>query len=173
MSFDIYAASAPLFENMLGNMRNWLDRAGTEGDEAALIEARLAPDMFALPKQYQVACDTAKLAVARLTGGTAPVMEDTEASFEELRARIDRTLDYIQSVDRSAFDGAEDREVVIRFPSGQGYRFAGSAYLTGFAIPNFYFHATAAYAILRNAGIALGKPDFLQHLGPPLPSVDA
>jgi hypothetical protein len=173
MPFDIYEASGPVFVAMLRNMRAWLDKAEAEGEEASLIDARLAPDMFALPKQYQVACDTAKLAVARLSGVQAPVMEDTEASFAELRDRIDATLAYIQSVDRSAFDGAETREVVIRFPNGQGYRFEGLAYLTGFAIPNFYFHAMAAYAILRNAGIAIGKPDYLQHLGRPLDSVDA
>jgi hypothetical protein len=152
---------------MLRSMRAWLDKAAAEGDEAALIGGRLAPDMHPLPRQYQIACDTAKLAVKRLSGVDAPVMEDTEASFDELRDRIDRTIAYIESVDRTAFEGAEDREVVIRFPSGQGYRFSGGDYLNRFALPNFYFHATAAYAILRNAGITVGKPDYLQYLGAP------
>jgi hypothetical protein len=94
-------------------------------------------------------------------------MPDTEASFAELKVRCERTTAFINSVERSAFEGAEDREVVLKFPNGQGYRFSGGAYLTGFALPNFYFHVTTAYALLRAQGVALGKPDFLQHLGPP------
>jgi hypothetical protein len=94
-------------------------------------------------------------------------MADTEASFAELKERCDRTIAFIESVDRAQLDGAEDRPVALRFPNGMGYRFNGSDYLTGFALPNFFFHVTTAYAILRNAGISVGKPDFLQHLGPP------
>jgi len=167
MSFNIYAASVPLFVNSLTDMRAWLDKAAAEKDETALMEARLAPDMRPLPAQYQMASDTAKNALARLTGTDAPSMPDTEASFAELRDRCDRTIAYLRSFDASALDGAEDREVVLKFPNGMGYRWQGAAYLTGFALPNFYFHTTTAYAILRNAGVALGKPDFLQHLGPP------
>jgi len=167
MSFDIYAASVPMFVNSLTDMRAWLDKAAAEKDETALMEARLAPDMRPLPAQYQMASDTAKNAIARLTGTDAPSMPDTEASFAELRDRCDRTIAYLKGFDASALGGAEDREVVLKFPNGMGYRWQGAAYLTGFALPNFYFHATTAYAILRNAGVALGKPDFLQHLGPP------
>ena len=167
MSFNIYAASVPLFVNSLTDMRAWLDKAAAEKDETALMEARLAPDMRPLPAQYQMASDTAKNALARLTGTDAPSMPDTEASFAELTDRCDRTIAYLRSIDDSALDGAEDREVVLKFPNGMGYRWQGAAYLTGFALPNFYFHTTTAYAILRNAGVALGKPDFLQHLGPP------
>lgn len=167
MSFDIYAASVPMFVNSLTDMRAWLDKAAAEKDEAALMEARLAPDMRPLPAQYQMASDTAKNAIARLTGTDAPSMPDTEASFAELRDRCDRTIAYLKGFDASALGGAEDREVVLKLPNGMGYRWQGAAYLTGFALPNFYFHATTAYAILRNAGVALGKPDFLQHLGPP------
>ena len=94
-------------------------------------------------------------------------MPDTEASFAELKDRCDRTIHYLEGFDASALEGSEDREVKITFPNGMGYRFIGSDYLAGFALPNFYFHVTTAYAILRNAGVALGKPDFLQHLGPP------
>ena len=167
MSFNIYAASVPVFVNSLTDMRGWLDKAAAEKDETALMEARLAPDMRPLPAQYQMASDTAKNAIARLTGTDAPSMPDTEASFAELRDRCDRTIAYLKGFDASALGGAEDREVVLKFPNGMGYRWQGAAYLTGFALPNFYFHATTAYAILRNAGVALGKPDFLQHLGPP------
>ena len=166
-SFGIYEASVPLFVNELTNMRAWLDRAAAEGDEAALMEARLAPDMRPLPAQYQMASDSAKNAIARLTGTDAPAMPDTEASFRELRARCDKTIEYLKSSDATAFADSAGRAVEIRFPNGAGYGFEGAHYLTGFAIPNFFFHATVAYAILRHAGIALGKPDFLQHLGAP------
>jgi hypothetical protein len=131
------------------------------------MEARLAPDMRPLPAQYQMASDSAKNALARLTGTEAPSMPDTETSFAELRDRCERTIDYVKSFDARSLDGSEDREVVIKFPNGTGYRFRGAEYLAGFAIPNFFFHVTTAYAILRNAGVSLGKPDFLQHLGPP------
>jgi hypothetical protein len=167
MSFGMWEASVPVFVNSLTNMRNWLDKAASEKDEATLMEARLAPDMRPLPAQYQMASDSAKNALARLTGTEAPSMPDTEASLSELRDRCDRTIEYLRSFDQGALDGSEGREVIIKFPNGQGYRFAGAEYLAGFALPNFFFHATTAYAILRNAGVSLGKPDFLQHLGPP------
>jgi hypothetical protein len=132
-----------------------------------LMEARLAPDMKPFPAQYQMASDSAKNALARLTGTEAPSMPDTESSFAELRDRCDRTIAYLNGFSREDLAGSEDREVVITFPNGMGYRFAGGQYLAEFALPNFFFHATTAYAILRNAGVSLGKPDFLQHLGPP------
>jgi hypothetical protein len=167
MSFGIYEASVPVFVASLTDMRSWLDKAAQEKDESALIEARLAPDMRPLPAQYQMASDSAKNALARLTGTQAPSMPDTEQSFAELKGRCDRTIDYLKGFDAASLAGCEDREVVLTFPNGMGYRFVGSQYLTGFALPNFFFHATTAYAILRNAGVSLGKPDFLQHLGPP------
>lgn len=168
MSFTIYDASAPVFTAALTNMQAWLDKALGEGkDEAALMEARLAPDMRPFPAQFQMASDSAKGAVARLAGVDAPSMPDTEASFAELKVRCQRTIDFIQSVDRSAFDGAEDRQVELKFPNGYGYQFTGRNYLTAFALPNFFFHVTTAYALLRADGVSVGKPDFLQHLGPP------
>lgn len=166
MSFTLYEASAPVFARGMSNMAAWLDKAGDER-EAALMQARLAPDMKPLPAQFQMASDSAKNATARLTGTPAPAMPDTETSFAELRDRCRRTVDFIEGVDRAAFDGAEAREVELRFPNGMGYRWTGRDYLTGFALPNFFFHVTTAYAILRAEGVALGKPDFLQHLGPP------
>ena len=167
MTFSIYDASVPVFVTMLGNMRNWLDKAAAEKPEAELIEARLAPDMHPLPRQYQFVADSSKFAVARLVGIEAPPMEDTETTFAELRERCDKTIAFIESVDRSAFSGAETREVTIKFPNGMGYRFSGADYLRNFALPNFYFHATTAYAILRANGVSLGKPDYLAHLGMP------
>jgi hypothetical protein len=168
MSFTIYETSAPVFVAALSNMQAWLDKALAEGkDEAVLMEARLAPDMRPFPAQIQISSDTAKGAIARLAGVEAPSMPDTEASFADLKARCQRTIDFIQGVDRSAFDGAEDRPVVLKFPNGSGYQFTGRDYLTTFALPNFFFHVTTAYGLLRANGVSLGKPDFLQHLGPP------
>jgi len=131
------------------------------------MDARLARDMRPLPAQYQMASDSAKNALGRLTGTEAPSMPDTERTFAELRERCTRTIQYVSSFDAAALEGSEDRAVIIKFPNGTGYRFRGAEYLTGFALPNFFFHVTTAYAILRNAGVSLGKPDFLQHLGPP------
>lgn len=167
MSFGMWEASVPVFVNSLTNMRDWLDKAAQEKSESALMEARLAPDMRPFPAQYQMASDAAKNALARLTGTEAPSMPDTESSFAELRDRCDRTIAYLNGFRPEDLAGSEDREVVITFPNGMGYRFAGGRYLAEFALPNFFFHATSAYAILRNAGVSLGKPDFLQHLGPP------
>lgn len=167
MAFSMYEASVPVFAASLRDMRAWLDKAAAEGDEAALIEARLAPDMRPLPAQFQMASDSAKNAIGRLSGGEAPAMADDEASFAELKTRCDRTIAYIESVDPALLEGSEDREIVLRFPRGVGFRFSGRAYLAGFALPNFFFHVTTAYAILRAAGIGLAKQDFLQHLGPP------
>jgi hypothetical protein len=167
MDFTIWTASVPVFVNTLTDMRAWLDKAAAEKDEAALLDARLAPDMKPLAAQYQMASDSAKNALARLTGGEAPSMPDTEQSFADLRARCDKTIAYLNGFDAASLIGSDAREVQLKFPNGHGYRWAGAAYLTGFALPNFYFHATTAYAILRHAGVSLGKPDFLQHLGPP------
>ena len=119
------------------------------------------------PAQFQLASDTAKNAIGRLSGVDAPSMADTEASFAELSDRCDRTIAFIQSVDPSILAASADREIVLKLPNGTGWRFTGSDYVTRFALPNFFFHVTSAYAILRAAGVSLGKPDFLQHLGPP------
>lgn len=167
MSFDLWDASVPMFVNSLTNMRSWLDKASQGHDEASLLDARLAPDMKPLPAQYQMASDSAKNALARLAGTDAPAMPDVETTFAELRERCDRTIAYVTGFDRGQLSEGAEREVVIRFPNGMGYRFRGADYLTRFALPNFLFHVTTAYAILRHAGVPLGKPDFLQHLGPP------
>jgi hypothetical protein len=169
MSFSIYDASAPVFVNALTSLQGLLDKALAEGkDEKTLMEARLAPDMYPLPKQIQIASDNAKGAIARLAGIEAPSMPDTEASFAELKARCQKTIDFINSVDRAKLESAADRPVTVRFPNGMGYHFVGKAYLTDFALPNVFFHVTTAYAILRAAGVGVGKPDFLSHMGAPV-----
>ncbi len=167
MSFTLYDSSAPVFIAMLGNMRNWLDKAAAEKPPELLAEARLIEDMKPLTAQYQFASDSAKNAMARLTGTEAPSMPDVETTLAELQQRCDKTIAYIESVDPAALAGSESREVVMKFPNDMGYRFSGADYLRNFALPNFYFHAATAYGILRAQGVSLGKADFLQHLGMP------
>jgi len=165
MSISMYAASAPLFLRMLGNLDQLLEKAEANAKERGfdpnvLVTQRLAPDMRPLSAQIQLASDSAKGAMARLSGGAAPSMPDTEATIADLRTRIANTIDYVKSVPASAIDGSEEREVVLKFPNGE-MKFTGLAYLTGFVIPNFLFHVTTAYAILRHNGVPLGKMDFL------------
>jgi hypothetical protein len=168
MTFNIYDASVPVFAHSLANIPVWLDKALAEAkSEAELMAARLAPDMLPFPAQIQLASDSAKNAIARLAGVAPPSMPDTEASFAELKDRCQRTIDFIEGVDKSVLQGSESREVTLKFPNGMGYRFSGAAYLTGFALPNFFFHVTTTYGLLRAHGVTLGKPDFLMHLGPP------
>jgi hypothetical protein len=161
----MYAASAPLFLRMLGNLDQLLEKAEANAKERGfdpnvLVTQRLAPDMRPLSAQIQLASDSAKGAMARLSVGAAPSMPDTEATIADLRTRIANTIDYVKSVPASAIDGSEEREVVLKFPNGE-MKFTGLAYLTGFVIPNFLFHVTTAYAILRHNGVPLGKMDFL------------
>ena len=166
MSYSLYQSSVPGFIAMLTNIKNWLDKAAGQKHEAVLIEAKLAPDMFALARQVQIASDSAKGAAARLTGTQDPAMLDTEASFAELKQRCDKTIAYLQSADAAAYDAGASREIVITFPNGGGVKFDGQTYLTGFVQPNFYFHASMVYAILRAQGVELGKQDYLAHLAP-------
>jgi len=120
-----------------------------------------APDMFALARQVQITSDTAKGAVARLAGVEAPAMPDTETTFAELKARCDTTIAYVQSIDAAALETGASREIVMNFPNGGGMKFDGLTYLTGFVLPNFYFHATTAYDILRHNGVEIGKRHFM------------
>ena len=166
MSYSLYQSSVPGFIAMLTNMSNWLDKAAAQTDEAGLLEARLAPDMFALPRQIQIASDSAKGAAARLTGTDGPAMPDTEANFVELKERCAKTIAYLKGINPAAYDAGASREVVMNFPNGGGMRFDGTTYLTGFVIPNFYFHASMVYAILRAQGVEIGKFDYLAHLTP-------
>jgi hypothetical protein len=166
MSYSLYQSSVPGFIAMLTNISNWLDKAAEQKDEAGLMDARLAPDMFALPRQIQIASDTVKGAAGRLLGTDSPAMPDTEASFAELKERCAKTIAYLQGVDADAFNAGGTREVVLNFPNGGGMRFDGTTYLTGFVVPNFYFHASMVYAILRAQGVDLGKQNYLAHMAP-------
>lgn len=162
MATDLYDLTVPGFTRGLNNLSGLLDkaRAHAGGDAEALLANRLIADMHPLAKQVQIATDSAKLCVARLSGVDAPVMEDTETTIDELKGRIQATLAYIASVPRDAIDGQEGKDVVLKFPGGE-LPFKGIQYVVGFALPNFYFHVTTAYAILRHNGVPIGKRDFL------------
>ena len=161
MTFGLYDAASPAFIRGLKALSALMDKAIDQGfDEKALMEARLAPDMNPFPAQVRTAAFSARGCVARLTGQDWPTTDDTEASFAELKATIDLSIAFIRSTPREAFVGAEDRDVVLKFPGGQ-FDFKGAAYLTGFALPNFYFHLTTAYALLRAAGVEIGKRDYM------------
>jgi len=162
---SMHAVSAPIFVRNLNNLASMLSKAEqqakTKGyDPAVLLNQRLAPDMFPLTKQIQIACDHAKGCVARLAGEPPEVMEDTETTFAELQARIKKVLGIVQSYKPEQFDGSETREITIKIPNSE-FKFSGLDYVNHWAMPNFYFHATMAYAILRHNGIDLGKRDFL------------
>jgi hypothetical protein len=165
MKISMYQASAPRFANALGNLSAILDKAQAHAeakkiDPAVLGGLRLIADMFPLARQVQVACDTAKGAVARLAGVEIPKYDDTEQTIPELKARIAKTLDFVRSIPAARIDGTEEREVVMKM-RGQDVRFTGLQYLFGHAWPNFYFHLTTAYNILRANGVELGKRDFI------------
>ena len=134
--------------------------AAKKFDSAVLTQARLFPDMHPLVRQVQIACDTAKGAGARLAGIDVPKHEDTEATFADLKARIAKTVDFLKTVTAAQVKDAESRNVEIKFPSGS-WKFTGLAYLTDFALPNFYFHEAMVYALLRKNGVEIGKGDFL------------
>ena len=165
MTLSMYQASAPRFANTLKNLSAILDKAQAHADAKkieprVLTAARLYPDMFPMSRQVQSACDTAKGAVARLAGVEIPVHEDTEQTFEELKARIAKTITFIQTIQPAQVDGSEDKEVVLKFRSGE-VKFKGMQYLLGHALPNFYFHVTTAYDILRHNGVEVGKRDYI------------
>ena len=167
MATELYDLTVPVFTRALSALSGLLDKAVAHAGEAgaeALLANRLVPDMHPLSKQVQIACDGAKLCVARLSGAEAPVNEDVETTIPELKARIAATLEWIGSIPREAIDGQEDREVVLKFPGGE-WPFKGQGYVTGFALPNFFFHVTTAYGLLRQAGVPLGKRDFLGAAG--------
>ena len=161
MSLSLYEATVPLLLGTLAKLDALLDKAAASGlPEAEIMEARLAPDMLPFPKQIQITSDTAKGAVARLTGVENPAMADTETSIAELKQRIAKTVAFIKGVDKAAFDDAVEREVVVKLPNFE-LHWAGRDYLRQYALPNFYFHVSIAYALLRMKGVQIGKADFL------------
>jgi hypothetical protein len=165
MTISMYQASAPVFDRMLGNLAAILAKAAAWAetrkiDPAVLLAARLAPDMFPFTRQLQIACDFGKGTCARLAGLEPPKYEDNETTFAEFQARIAKTRAYIATISAAQIDGSEERR--IRFKAGaRELEFKGQDYLTGFALPNFYFHYTMAYAILRHNGLGLVKGDFI------------
>jgi hypothetical protein len=165
MAMSMYSASVPVFQHMLRNLTHLLDKGEASAqarkfEPAVLATARLAPDMLPFTRQILIACDAAKNGVARISGVEAPKFDDNEATFAELKARIQKTLDYLATVPAGALDGAEDKD--ITFPVGQGSRtMKGQAYLFTWVMPNFYFHTVTAYNILRHNGVELGKRDYL------------
>lgn len=166
MTISMHAASAPAFAKMLGNMVHWLEAAKAHAearkfDSVNYLGLRLAPDMLPLSKQIQITSDTAKGCIARLAGQTPPSYEDNEASIDELIARLSRTRDYVLSVAAADVDGSEARVIEIPRRGAEPITFDGENYLRHFALPNFYFHASMTYALLRNAGVPLGKMDYL------------
>lgn len=163
----MYQASVPRFVYILGNLSGILDKAQAHVDakklaDASLTAFRLYPDMLPMAKQIQIACDTVKTVVARLAGTDVPAYEDNEATLAELKARIAKTIAFIQSVPADKIDGTEDKTIVTK-RGDKETRYTGTQFLLGHAIPNFYFHVTTAYAILRHNGIEIGKRDFLGH----------
>lgn len=166
MTISMHSASAPVFARMLGNLLAWLDKAEAHAaarkfDAANYLGLRLAPDMLPFSRQIQIASDGAKGCMARLAGVEIPKWEDNEASMADLRARIQKTIDYVRSFEPAQIDGSEGREVTIPRRSGEPLKFNGETYLKHYVLPNFYFHVTTAYALLRHAGVELGKADYL------------
>ena len=165
MALSFYDISVPVFVRGLGQLAHVLDKglahAQAAGiDPTELVNARLAPDMFTLAGQVQSASDASKLGTARIAGLTAPSFPDDETTYAELQARVAKTLAFLNGVERAQVDGAEAREVVMKV-RGNELRFTAERYLLQFALPNFFFHVTTAYDVLRHSGVPLSKLDYL------------
>ena len=165
MKISMYQASVPMFIRMLNNLAAVLDKGAAHAeakkiDPSVLINARLYPDMLPLARQVQIAGDGAKGAAARLAGLEPPKYEDTETSFSDLKGRIQKTISYLNTLKPEQIDGSEERAVTLPI-RGQPVTFQGLPYLLNHAVPNFYFHVTTAYDILRHNGVEIGKADFL------------
>jgi len=165
MAISMFQASVPVFVRMLANLKNILGKASAFAEakkieESVLLDARLSPDMFPLTRQVHIATDFARGTGARLAGSDPPAYEDNEKTFAELMSRIDRTIEYLRTLKPEQIDGSEGREIV-RPIRGEPKKFSGINYLLQFALPNFYFHTTTAYAILRHNGVELAKADFI------------
>jgi hypothetical protein len=165
MTLSMYQASVPVFQRALANLSAILKKGAAHAeakkfDPAILVNARLAPDMLPLSRQIQIAVDHARGAAARLAGMERPPVPDTETTLDELQARIASTLAYIGTFTPAQIDGSEERPITLPLRSGE-VRLAGQPYLLDFALPNFWFHVTTAYAILRHNGVDIGKTDFI------------
>ena len=165
MSLSMYDASIPVFVRQFRNLALILDKAAAYAetkkiDSVVLVNARLAPDMFPLSRQIQIASDAAKGCAARLAEMEVPAFPDNEASIADLQARIEKTIHFLESINPAAINGSEQREISLII-GGKTMPFQGKSYLLNFALPNFYFHSTTAYAILRHNGVDIGKKDYL------------
>ncbi len=165
MALSMYQASVPVFIKTLGNLANILDKgaayaAAKKVDHAVLLGYRIAPDMLAMVRQVQIACDFAKGACARLAGMDVPAWEDNEKSFDDLKARIAKTIDYCKGFKPEQIDGSEDRDIQVKV-AGNPVTEKGQPYLLHSVLPNFFFHTTTAYDILRHCGVEIGKRDFI------------
>jgi hypothetical protein len=163
---SMYSASVPVFLQMLGSLDDLLVKAQSHAEEHGidsdeLLQSRLAPDMFPLARQVQVACDFARSVPARLVGIEVPTYEETEQTFVQLRARIARTLAFIDGLAPSDFLGSEEREIVLRPGTPKARTIRGEAYLLHYGLPQFFFHVTTAYALLRHHGVPIGKKDYM------------
>ena len=167
---SIYGFATKTFVPMLQSLSNILDKGAeharaNKSDSAALVNARLAPDMYTLAQQVQLACNQAKDATAHLTGKDAPQFEDNEQTLEELKARIAKTIAYVESVRAGSFEGAEDRKITIPIPENNlEFEMNGLQFLRDWALPHFYFHVVTAYDILRHKGVDIGKRDYMSHV---------
>jgi uncharacterized protein len=166
MTISMSSASLPVFKAMLGNLSHILDKGQAHAeakkfDPVVLLQYRLAPDMLPFTRQILIACDGPKNGMARISGVEAPKFEDNEATIPELKARIQKTLDYLNSVPSEKVDGTEDKDITFPVGRDKTRTMKAEAYLKHWAMPNFYFHVTMAYAILRHNGVELGKADYL------------
>ena len=166
MTQPIYTASVPVFQQILGGLKGVLSKAEAHVaekklDPNALLHARLFPDMFNLLRQVQIASDFAKGVSARLAGVEVPKLEDNEQTFAELQARIDTVLAFIGGLKPAQFEDAATRAIVLQPGTARERHFAGQAYLFSYGLPNFFFHTTTAYALLRHNGVEVGKKDFV------------
>ena|SRR6185312_9850092 len=169
MTLSMYQASVPVYLQYLNSLSAVLDKGAAFAeakklDPAVLLQTRLYPDMFPLVKQVQIFTDQATRGCARLAGQEPQPFPDAETTFDELKARIAKAIQYVQGFKASDIDGSEGRDIVMKTPRGD-MNFKGQQYLLGFSLPNFFFHATAVYAILRHVGVEIGKMDFMG--GPP------
>jgi hypothetical protein len=166
MSISMHSASVPVFVRMLNNMLGWLDKAEAHAkarkfDPNNYVSMRLTPDMLPFAKQIQIATDHVKGCVARLAGIEPPKWADDEKTLDELRARIRKAIEYAQSIPAAKLDGSDAREIELPVGPGRTMKFPGETFLKAFSLPNFFFHTTMAYALLRQGGVDLGKMDYL------------
>ncbi|WP_372827927.1 DUF1993 family protein [Polaromonas sp.] len=166
MTLSMYQASVPVFKQMLGALGNVLAKAEAHAtarkiEPNALLQARVYPDMFALLRQVQIACDFAKSVSARIAGVEVPAYDDKEESFSDLQARIAKTLAFVESLSAAQIDGSEERRIVTQAGTPKEKIFSGQSYLLNYGLPNFFFHTTTAYAILRHSGVEVGKKDYI------------